>query len=395
MRGRLIDVRSISAADEQRWQALAGRAVEPNPSLEPACVVPAARHQSFGHEIELAVAEEDGKFYACLPVRNVKRWHKLPYPIVTSQVRRMIYSGTPLVDPDRGLDACGALFDVLGAARERGGGRVLALQEITGGGAVDAFVRAAAEQRGLRRIEFESWDRPMLFRRRHCNYDDHHQQRTRRDIAKKSRRLARTIGDPKLVDHGGDPDALDRYIALEAAGYKAGIGVAMATVPGETEWFREMCGRFAEAGRLHVLALEAGGHTLAMNVWIEAGEGLFMIKTSFDEDYSYYSPGLLLHTASLEYFHNSADERWLDTCTYKGNHVLASVFPDRKQIVSHFVVLSSGWDRFADEAVLRSWIGLRPLHTRIYERLHPDERFSRRPRNVSTRPSATARPEPS
>jgi hypothetical protein len=132
-----------------------------------------------------------------------------------------------------------------------------------------------------------------------------------------------------------------------------------------------------------------------MNVWIRAGDGVFMIKWSFDEKYAKGSPGLLLHAAARDYFHRGTDARWLDTCTYKGNDVMTSLFPDRRHIASHFFVLTSRPQRFIDESVMRAFVGLRPLHRRLYERLHPDERFSRRPRNVSTHPSSTTPREPS
>ena len=68
MKGRVISVRSISAADEAAWRALADRAIEPNPLYEPDCLIPAARHQTFGAEIGLAIAEETGAgTRACRP----------------------------------------------------------------------------------------------------------------------------------------------------------------------------------------------------------------------------------------------------------------------------------------------------------------------------------------
>ena len=57
MKGRVIGVRQASDADVAGWRDLAVRAVEPNPLYEPACVIPAARHQTFGHEIVYSSAE--------------------------------------------------------------------------------------------------------------------------------------------------------------------------------------------------------------------------------------------------------------------------------------------------------------------------------------------------
>jgi hypothetical protein len=371
MKGRVIDIRSISTADERAWRALAERAVEPNPLYEPDCLIPAARHQTFGAEIALLVAEEGDRFHACVPIRRVKRWHKLPYPIVTTQVRRMIYQGTPLVDPDRGIEACRALLEGLVEQRRAGRSRVFALQEITGGGAVDAFFRAASDELGLPMLEFESFERGLLRRRDSFPYDDLHSARTLRDMRRKHRRLADAIGgEPTVVDRGGEPDAVDDYIALESSGYKAEIGVALTTVEGETAFFREMCERFAAAGRLNLIALEGGGQTLAMNVWIRGGAGIFMIKWSFDEKYSRFSPGLQLHMDSVEHFHDGTDAQWIDSCTFNGNDVLLRLLPDRRRITSYFIVLEPGWKGWADRLAMQSFIALRPWHKRLYERRH-------------------------
>ena len=161
MQGRILDVRNLSQADEKSWRDLASRAVEPNPFFEPDCIIPAAEHQTFGHEIQLVVAGYDDRFYACMPIRHVTRWRKLPYRIVTSQVRRMTYLGTPLVDPDQGAEAVAAMLSVLAEQRRAGGSRVLALQELTDG-TVAALFRAAASEAGLSLVVFESFERGFL-----------------------------------------------------------------------------------------------------------------------------------------------------------------------------------------------------------------------------------------
>ena len=199
----------------------------------------------------------------------MKRWHKLPYPIVTSQVRRMIYQGTPLVDRERSVEAARALLDGLVEKRRAGRSRVFALQEITGRRPVAAVVRAAPAELGLPWYDFESFERGFLVRQPDHTRGATLKSETRRNLQKKRRRLTRELGaEPEFVDRSADPAAIDDYIALEAAGYKLGIGVAMTTVAGETEFFRDMCARFAADGRLHVLASKAAGTPLAMDIWI-------------------------------------------------------------------------------------------------------------------------------
>ena len=157
MRGRILNVRNLSPSDEQSWRDLSQRAQEPNPFYEPDCLIPAATHQSFGDEIQLVVASDGDRFYGCMPIRHVSRWGSLPYRIVTSQVRRMTYLGTPLVDTDYGTEAVKAMLE-----RPRSGA---ARREITCPGRSRAdrgprsgTFRSAASELGLPLVVFESFD---------------------------------------------------------------------------------------------------------------------------------------------------------------------------------------------------------------------------------------------
>ncbi|HEX4081797.1 MAG TPA: GNAT family N-acetyltransferase, partial [Acidimicrobiales bacterium] len=239
----------MSPDDEAAWTALAGRAAEPNPLHEPSCLVPAARHQTFGDEIHVVFAEEDGRVYGCMPVRRVRRWRSFPYPFVVTQVRRMIYCGTPLVDAERGDEAVDAMLDALRADRRLAKGRVLVLQELTEDGPVDASFRAAAVRRHWPIRRYESWERGIVNRRDEADYEGLQGRRDRKELRRCRRRLGELLGsEPVAVDRSTDPAAIDEFIALEAAGYKGDAHVAMATVAGETDYFREMCARFAADG---------------------------------------------------------------------------------------------------------------------------------------------------
>ena len=208
----------------------------------------------------------------------------------------------------------------------------------------------------------------MLERRDDAEYETLRATESRHQIRKKQRRLGRELGgEVTIVDRSCDMGAVDAYMALESSGYKARIGVAMTTVPGEPEYFREMCERFAAAGRLHLLALEAAGRPVAMNVWLRAGDGVFMIKSSFDHRYARFSPGISLHTSTLPWFHEHTDAHWIDTCTSPDNELLLRLYPDRRRVTSFFVVLGRSP---RDRLVLRSFLLLRPVHRRIHGFLH-------------------------
>ena len=215
---------------------------------------------------------------------------------------------------------------------------------------------------------FESFERGFLKRDNPSAYQRAHSTRTLRNIQRKMRNLGKELGETvEVVDRADDPDAIDDYIALEASGYKAETGVAMATVPGESEYFRSMCQGFAAEGRLHLLSLTDSRNTPAMIAWVRGGDTIFQFKWSFDERFAKYSPGLILHTEALRYFHEKTDAEFLDTCTWGENEMINRLYPDRRAIASYFIVLGPN---LLDRVVMKSFVALRPLHRRVHELLH-------------------------
>jgi hypothetical protein len=369
IKGRILNVRNLSPADEKSWRDLAERAVEPNPFFEPDCLIPAATHQSYGDEIQLVVATDGDRFYACMPIRHVSRWRSLPYRIVTTQVRRMTYLGTPLVDADHGSEAVKAMLEVLVQERRAGKSRVLVVQELTDG-PVALLIRTAASDLGLPLIVFESFDRGFLGRHDPPAYKQAHSAKTLSNLYRKQRNLGKELGvSADIVDRGNEPEAIDDYIALEASGYKADVGVAMATVPGEAEYFRAMCQAFAAAGRLHLLSLSALRKTPAMIAWVRGGDTFFQFKWSYDEQFAKYSPGIILHTEAMRYFDEKTDARFLDTCTWGENEMINRLYPDRRSITSYFVILGPS---LRDRIVMKSFVALRPVHRKVYEFVRRD-----------------------
>jgi CelD/BcsL family acetyltransferase involved in cellulose biosynthesis len=331
--GRLIPVRQLSPTDEANWRDLAGRAAEPNPLCEPDCLIPAARYQSFGDEISLLVAEEGGRFQACLPLRPVHRWYNITYPVAANKVRRATYVGTPLVDPAAGTKAVTTMLRTLAEHRQLLHNRLLGLDSLREDGPVAAYVHEAAAALHLPVFVAEDFERALFVRRPEATYFSGLSAKRRKATSRSRRLLTEVFGTPPgIVDGSHDLGAIDEFMAMEAGGYKTVNGVALATVPGETEYFRSMCARFAETKRLLVLALECGGQTLGMQIWLRGGGGLFGVKVAYDERFARSGPGALLHVDSLDFIHHHTDATWADPCAAADNDFLLRLYPNRTRI---------------------------------------------------------------
>jgi len=343
---RKIRVVGISQPDLEAWRALARRATPPNPMSEPECVVPAAAHLRNGAAIVLVVAEEGGRWLACFPLQALRRWHVLPCRVLSSRIRRMTWDATPLVDPDHAEEAVTAVVSELSQDRRRSRAHFLVLEWLNDLGKIPLLVGSAASQLNLPVETYDTWERPLLVRRDEPTYDSIHSSKHRSDRRRMLQALSRELGgEPRVVDRGGDAAAVERFIELEAAGYKAQTGVAMRTQPGEVEWFRAMCADFAAQGRLHCLALEVGDTTVAMVLFLRSNEGIYLVKVTYDERFHRYSPGIQLHLATLGWFHDETDAEWLDVCTYKDNTTMLRQYPDRRTVSTLLVGLGRRTDR--------------------------------------------------
>ena len=333
MNVRRIDPAKISDEDVARWRDLAARAATPNPMSEPECVLPAVVHLRNGPKITLLVVEENGRFDACVPLQPVRRWRSIPRSTWSTRIRRMTWDATPLVDAERGAEAMKAVFSELKTRSAKGGPGFFAMEWLNEHGPVGEFAREAARELSLPWRTHATWDQPFMSREDRDKADAMHSKKTLSNRARKLRGLGREIGgEPRVIDRGADPDGPTAYVALEASGYKAADGVAMTTRPGEVEWFLDMAARFAAEKRFHVLTLEVGDTTVAMECIIRSGSKLSVVKWSYDERYMKYSPGAQLHMSSHSWFLDETDASELDACTYANNEFALGEYPERRAV---------------------------------------------------------------
>lgn len=346
MNGRLLSPADLEPVEDRAWRSLAGRAMLPNPLFEADCLVPAATHLPNGKEISLLVASEESEMQACFPVREAQGFRALRRPVLTTQVRRMTYDGTPLLAPERAVEAVSAMLSLLGARSRHGAPGLLVFNWLDVEGPVFPALEEAARRLGMPWYVYDRWERPVVRL-------PEHQGPARswltgdfsRSLRRRQRLLRDTLGaEAHLVDRA-DPAAVEELVRLEGAGYKAETGLAMS-VHGEEEWFRQMCDRFRAARRLHVFALQsAEGEVLAVQAALTADGVLFQLKTAYDERFARFSPGVQLQLDVLDFAREHLDVRMTDSCTYAGNDTLQRVCPDRRQVADVVVGIGGAIDR--------------------------------------------------
>lgn len=90
------------------------------------------------------------------------------------------------------------------------------------------------------------------------------------------------------------PAALADYGRLESASWKAGGGTAVHPDNAQGRFYTEMMQAFCALGRGRVWRLRFGDKVVAMDLCIEGGDTLVVLKTAFDPEYRNVSPAFLL-----------------------------------------------------------------------------------------------------
>lgn len=116
----------------------------------------------------------------------------------------------------------------------------------------------------------------------------------RQELNRRLRRL-KELGEVEfVVTTDYSPELLQKYFALEAKGWKGRGGTAVADDERVAKLHQDFAREVAARNALFVYELKLDGKTIAMSANIIYDKQAVHWKTSYDEEYSRYSPGNLL-----------------------------------------------------------------------------------------------------
>lgn len=152
-------------------------------------------------------------------------------------------------------------------------------------------------------------------------YDDYWAQRgknLRQNMKKQRNKLqAEGVGAAMRVvtDASAIPEAIARYGDLESGGWKAKQGTAVGADDAQGIFYAEMLRSAAAKGQAFVFEYLFDDKVVASNLCMQRGRTLVILKTSYDESISSFSPAFLLHQDLLQYLF---EQRRVDRVEYYG-----------------------------------------------------------------------------
>jgi CelD/BcsL family acetyltransferase involved in cellulose biosynthesis len=349
MESRLVRIKDLAPTDERLWRELATRAVEPNPFFEPDFLVPSSRlFEGFSHTT-LVIAQDRDRFCGLLPIAGVGRRRIPPRMVATTRGYPTAVTGlcTPLIDPTQMDSTVDTLLHSLGRAAARDGWPgIVSLDRLGDGGPVAATLRRSARRLGMPVFAKDGWSCGSISRTEGWSVvlDGHR----RRELGRIRRKLIEHLGTPiSVVDRSADAGAVDEFLEMEATGWKGRVvdNGAFLREPAKVEWFREWRERWASAGRLLLLSLQAGDTAIAMLWSVWAGDRLICFRIAYDDAYARFAPGVALFFDALEYVRDNTDAQSLDTYTDRNNNFFLDILPERQRITMLLIGTGGAVDR--------------------------------------------------
>ncbi|MCX2865007.1 GNAT family N-acetyltransferase [Paucibacter sp. PLA-PC-4] len=115
------------------------------------------------------------------------------------------------------------------------------------------------------------------------------------------------ISEPAAV-----AQAIADYGALESAGWKAADGTAIHPDNAQGRFYRKMLENFCAQGRGRIYRYRFGDKVVSMDLCIESGPVIVILKTAYDESYRTVSPSTLMRQEQFQQLFEQARHRRIE-----------------------------------------------------------------------------------
>lgn len=331
-----------AVAHREAWVDLAARALEPNVFLDPDFALPAAQHLAGRRRpcFVLVWAVEGGERRDLVAVCPVVGRRAALRGLASTWMHDLSTLGFPMLDRARAVPALAALLGW--AADDLRAASGLVIPSLPADGPTAAALRQVAAEGGLEIAVLDTWERAAL----------HGGPAGRAALsakgAKELRRQRRRLADlGRLVHATAEDDGavradIERFLALEAAGWKGAARTAMLSSSARTAFLRTATRMLVRRGLCRVDSLTVDGAPVAMAVTLSAGGAEFLWKIAYREDVARTSPGVQLVLAITETRLRDGRPMEVDSCAVPAHPMIDRLWRGRIRLCDAAVALRPG-----------------------------------------------------
>ncbi|RWM72368.1 MAG: GNAT family N-acetyltransferase [Mesorhizobium sp.] len=335
---------------------LCTRTIEPNVFFNPRFLAPAMPRLE-DREVRLAVIRDGNEYRNRLRLLVPFSVERPAVPLGVGVMRTWSSPfgpiGTPLVDRDDPVGVIEDFFAMLSRPHLKLP-KVLVLPDIRLDGPVASLLATVAETRGLTLVTTGKAERPML--ESELDGEEYLKASLSSHHYREFRRLKRRLADLGRLEHlvARGPEnirhAIERFLTLEAAGWKGRERTAMAIDRYRAAFAREAVHRLAEQDLCRIHSMTLDDRTIAsLIVFVEAGVA-YTWKTAYDETLAAYSPGTLLMIEVTKQHLDDPNIMMTDSCAVPDHPVMSRLWTERRPIGTLVIGLTPDADRLARQA---------------------------------------------
>ncbi len=323
----------ISAAFTDEWDALAANASEPNPFFESWYLQPSLAALAPRGDVRILTVRRGGKLIGLMPLERSRRYYAYPLPNISNWTHPNCFLGAPLVA--RGEEFAFWTAALASADESAGGSLFLHLQHLPLEGALIEALRDVIGSTARPSALVLREERAMLASE--LSAEDYFARsmsgKKRKELRRQHKRLSE-LGKIAITKQSGDVGIgawIADFLALELSGWKGKAGSALASAAETNTLFTQAITAAASRGQLDRLSITLDGKPIAMLANLTSGAGSFAYKTAFDENYSRFSPGVLLQRENLALL-DRGDLEWADSCASADHPMIDRIWRERRAI---------------------------------------------------------------
>jgi CelD/BcsL family acetyltransferase involved in cellulose biosynthesis len=327
------------------WTDLIARALEPNVFLEPSFAIPLFLHCGGGKSVRFlltwaqAEANSPHRLIGLLPVSFPNRFLSC---FARSPAHPLAPLGTPLFDSERGSDALrhmmqwfreyhpgvrGFIFSLIPKD-----GRFFTILQRQAEASEDKLRVFREHKRAIlsKAIGSDGFPKRFISTKRRNNY-----RQQRRQLNRNGDVTYRTITSAAEIR-----SAAEAFLSLEFKGWKGLRRTALLAMSSETTFFRAMTRLMALESKCHIHTLDLGDKPIAMGVILESGNTNFYWKTTYDEQFARFSPGVQLTLELTQTQLTTPSVALTDSCAISNHPMIDHIWREHITMANVFLPIS-------------------------------------------------------
>ena len=356
----------VASATIAAWNDLVADSADRNVFAEPWLLNAGMAHCRDGHEAMLAMPRDaSGRAIGLFALKPVTGFGRMALPGLILWRHPNCFVAPAIARRGDEAAAWAMLIELAATATPRS--RYLAIDGVVDGSAIHHGLIAAASQHRIPIVVDGRYERAAV--ETELDAETYWASAVRAKKRKELRRQWARLGELGVVT----TDRLDRatpiggwideFLTLEASGWKGANRSALASNPDTRAFFAAAMADGHALGKIAITALRLDGRAIAMLITLISGDAGFSFKTAFDEDFSRFSPGVLLQRESLDLL-QTRQLRWIDSCAAPDHPMIDSLWHERRTMLRLLLPLPGAANRTAFAAargVQRLWHGAKAL----------------------------------